>query len=197
MLLSDGLYSNFWGGVDEEYYYKRTDEYQEILEYKKVGEFPVPMIHSAVLVDLSLKNSDLLTFDPVKLSKNQNRNFTGAVDDMIVFGLSANNSKLQMYISNSKLFGYISVPLGPENHYIKDWYQMINIKTNIINYAQVGLLLDSKLAKYVKYPEMDSLTLNKIFMINLDRRTDRKEKMEKNFFEIGLKVERIPAVDGK
>lgn len=197
MLLSDGLYSNFWAGVDEDFYYKRTPEYSEILEYKKVGEFPVPMVHSAVLVDIKLKSSDSLTFDPIRLNKYYpKRNFTGPVDDMIVFGLSASHSGIQMHVSNSDLFGYILVPLAPDTDFFKDWHQMINIKTMIINYAPVGLLLDSRLQKYVKYPDVDTFGLDKMFMINLDRRPDRKAKMELNFFEIGMKVDRIPAVDG-
>lgn len=197
MLLSDGLYSNFWAGVDEEFYYKRTPEYAEILEYKKVGEFPVPMVHSAVLVDIKLKNSDYLTFDPIVLNKYFPKlNFTGPVDDMIVFGLAANSSGIQMHVSNNELFGYILVPLGPDTDFFKDWHQMINIKTMIINYASAGLVLDSRLQKYAKFPDKDTFNLDKIFMINLDRRPERREKMEKNFFEIGMKVDRISAVDG-
>lgn len=34
-------------------------------------------------------------------------------------------------------------------------------------------------------------------MINLERRPERRAKMEKLFLEIGLDVEYFPAVDGK
>ena len=34
-------------------------------------------------------------------------------------------------------------------------------------------------------------------MINLERRPERKDKMEAMFLELGLEVEHFPAVDGK
>lgn len=41
MLKSDGLYANFWSGMTEEYYYKRTEEYKPILNREKKGCFQV------------------------------------------------------------------------------------------------------------------------------------------------------------
>ena len=36
MLTSVGLYSNFWAGMSETYYYQRTDDYKRILQRKQV-----------------------------------------------------------------------------------------------------------------------------------------------------------------
>lgn len=71
MLLSESLYSNFWCGMSEEYYYQRTDEYKEIYHLKKVGSFPVPMVHTAFLVDMNHKGVRNLTFDKSKLQEIQ------------------------------------------------------------------------------------------------------------------------------
>ena len=43
----------------------------------------------------------------------------------------------------------------------------------------------------------DKLSFDRIFMINLERRPERREKMEQMFVELGLEVEHFPAVDGK
>jgi collagen beta-1,O-galactosyltransferase len=43
----------------------------------------------------------------------------------------------------------------------------------------------------------DKLSLNEIFMINLERRKERRQKMELSFKVIGLDVQYFPAVDGK
>lgn len=77
------------------YYYKRTDEYEEILNRKKTGCFPVPMIHSAVLVDLRTQDSDLLTFSPSKIAE-----YDGPTDDIIAFAIGANKTGNNLYCSN-------------------------------------------------------------------------------------------------
>ncbi|KAK2841445.1 hypothetical protein Q7C36_013024 [Tachysurus vachellii] len=52
MLESRSLYSNFWCGITPQGYYKRTPDYQPIREWRRLGCFPVPMIHSTFLLDL-------------------------------------------------------------------------------------------------------------------------------------------------
>lgn len=86
MLLSTTMYSNFWCGMTSSFYYERTEEYPEILNRKKIGCFAVPMVHSAVLIDLRKEASDLLTFEP------NNHDYTGPIDDIITFAVLANKS---------------------------------------------------------------------------------------------------------
>ena len=43
-------YSNFWGGMDKNGYYRRVPEYFEILERQKKGLFQVPMVHTVLLI---------------------------------------------------------------------------------------------------------------------------------------------------
>ena len=87
LLKSDGMYSNFWAGMSDDYYYKRTDEYEPILTRKNTGCFQVPMVHSAVLIDLRTKSSDFLTYDSKKL-----KSYEGPRDDIITFALSASDA---------------------------------------------------------------------------------------------------------
>lgn len=87
MLKSDGLYSNFWCGMTDNYYYKRTSDYAPIVEWKTKGCYQVPMIHSSVLIDLRFQITNYLTFNHSLLP-----NYKGPVDDIIIFAMSANFS---------------------------------------------------------------------------------------------------------
>lgn len=62
-----------------------------------------------------------------------------------------------------------------------------------------GLILPifPTLNKYVSYPLKSKLGMSKIFMINLDRRKDRRELMIESFKELGMEVTVFEAVDGK
>ncbi|NXQ18384.1 GT252 galactosyltransferase, partial [Peucedramus taeniatus] len=72
MLESRSLYSNFWCGITPQAapslwfqgYYKRTLEYPLIREWKRMGCFAVPMVHSTFLIDLRKEASAKLAFYP-------------------------------------------------------------------------------------------------------------------------------------
>lgn len=87
MLKSDGIYSNFWCGMTEKFYYKRTPDYEPIISKKNVGCHEVPMVHTCVLVSLNTQKSDSFTFVPTKL-----KGYNGPHDDIITFALSTNFS---------------------------------------------------------------------------------------------------------
>lgn len=71
-------YSNFWGG-QEDGYYVRSDNYFPIKNREITGTFKVPMVHSAMLMDLRQAASKLLQFWPIMES------YKFAIDDIIVF----------------------------------------------------------------------------------------------------------------
>lgn len=95
LLKSDGLYSNFWAGMTSDYYYLRTKEYEPILFREKKGCFNVPMIHSAVLIDLRKQISDFLTYNPKKLYQ-----YNGPTDDIITFAVGANKTGKLKFFQN-------------------------------------------------------------------------------------------------
>ena len=106
MLSSIGLYSNFWAGMSETFYYERTDDYKKILQRKMVGCHQVPMVHTAVLVDLRQEESDLLTFLPDNIE-----DYPGPRDDIIVFALSATLRSLPLHVCNDRYYGTLTLPL--------------------------------------------------------------------------------------
>ncbi|XP_066250477.1 glycosyltransferase 25 family member [Euwallacea similis] len=191
MLESEGIYSNFWHGMTEDYYYLRTKGYTQILKRENVSCFAVAMIHSCVLVDLRRAESDFLTYRPDKI-----KDYQGPYDDMIAFGLSASLNNIPLYICNEELFGYIPIPLDQDDDMSSDFDHLLNIKMEILNSGQHWHLTKG-LSRYVKLPKKDSMMFDKIFMINLKRRSDRRKRMQLCFEELGLMVEIIDAVDGK
>lgn len=202
MVISDGLYSNFWGGMTSEYYYERTDQYKEIYNYDKQGHFAVPMVHSAVLIDLNDQRSDLLTFNRTILGDRfaipSNELERIPIDDIIIFALSANYSHLPLKITNEHLYGYVTVPLDASENFAKEHAQLINIKIMLLNDEHNGGTVDVEPVydRFLSYPTADTMTFDRIFMINLLRRPERRIRMEKSFKEIGLEVEHMAAIDG-
>uniref|UniRef100_A0A336MPN9 CSON004334 protein n=1 Tax=Culicoides sonorensis TaxID=179676 RepID=A0A336MPN9_CULSO len=199
MLQSESLYTNFWGGMSPNYYYVRTEEYKDIIKHEKIGEFKVPMIHSAVLIDMNLAKISSLTFNKPRLNdmlKKSHQEYHGPNDDIITFAVSSNLSHIPMYISNKLEFGYITVPLDGDETFDKDKEKVTDILLAIVNDMDDVNIVES-MRQFIDFPKKDRLMFSKIFMINLVRRVERRQKMEKNFDLLGLDVEHFAAVDGQ
>ncbi|XP_026761081.2 glycosyltransferase 25 family member [Galleria mellonella] len=190
MLKSDGLYSNFWCGMTEKFYYQRTEDYEPILSREKQGCFEVPMVNTAVLVSLRRKESDLLTYDPRKVN-----NYKGPDDDIIAFAISAKINDISLNICNDRPYGFILVPLEESDEISKDYEQLLNIKLEAVS-RKVPLPLDNYLEEFVSYPKPWKFKCSEIYMINLERRTERRELMEMSFKELGIDAKLFKAIDG-
>ncbi|RVE42164.1 hypothetical protein evm_013183 [Chilo suppressalis] len=191
MLISDGLYSNYWCGMTENYYYKRTDDYMPIRNRETLGCFAVPMVHTAVLISLRRKDSELLTYDPNKI-----HNYSGPDDDIIAFAINAKNNDISLHICNDHIYGFVPVPLEDSDDPKNDKEQLLNIKLEAIS-RHMPLPLDESLADLVEYPQPWKFGCGEIFLINLERRKDRLHLMELSFKELGMDVQLVKAFDGR
>lgn len=191
MLMSDGVYSNFWCGMTENYYYKRTDDYKPILNRKKTGCFDVPMVHSAVLISMRYDVSDKLTYYPSKIT-----NYDGPEDDIIAFALNSKALGIPLYICNEAIYGFVPVPLEDNDPLEKDYEQMLNIKLEAISQG-TPLPLNHMLEEYVTHPNKWKFGCDEIYMINLERRQERRFLMELSFKELGMSVQHFSAIDGR
>ncbi|GAB1285537.1 Procollagen galactosyltransferase 2 [Apodemus speciosus] len=187
MLESRGLYSNFWCGITPQGFYKRTPDYLQIREWRRTGCFPVPMVHSTFLVDLRKEASDKLAFYP------PHQDYTWTFDDIIVFAFSSRQAGIQMYLCNKEHYGYLPIPLKPHQTLQEDIESLIHV--------QIEAMIDrppmepSRFVSVVpKYP--DKMGFDEIFMINLKRRKDRRDRMLRTLYEQEIE-EIIEAVDGK
>lgn len=170
--------------MSKDYYYKRTPDYKKIRNYEVYGEFDVPMVHTAVLINLKLINSNQLTFNKTKLRSFHDKKYTGPTDDIIIFAISANLSDTKMTISNTHSYGYVLVPIDDSDGSEKDFQQVMNTKLFIINYMD-EIILQPSMEQFISYPEKTKLSFSEIYMINLERRTERRDKMDKSFLELG------------
>ncbi|CAO2637217.1 Procollagen galactosyltransferase 2 [Lemmus lemmus] len=188
MLESRGLYSNFWCGITPQGFYKRTPDYLQIREWKRTGCFPVPMVHSTFLIDLRKEASTKLAFHP------PHQDYTWTFDDIIVFAFSSRQAGIQMYLCNKEHYGYLPIPLKPHQTLQEDIENLIHV--------QIEAMIDrppmepSQFVSVVpKYP--DKMGFDEIFMINLKRRKDRRDRMLRTLYEQEIDVKVVEAVDGK
>lgn len=88
------------------------------------------------------------------------------------------------------------VPLEDNDDPKNDYEQLLNIKLEAIG-RHSPLYIDTFLEEYVTYPQMWKFGCSEIYLINLERRTERKKLMEMNFKELGMDVKLFKAVDGR
>ncbi|XP_071446637.1 glycosyltransferase 25 family member [Hetaerina americana] len=191
MLKSDGMYANFWCGMTDDYYYQRTDEYKPILNRERKGCFDVPMVHSSVLIDLRHEASLSLSFKPQNLA-----GYDGPNDDIIVFAQSVKASGTTLNVCNDEVYGYIMVPLEEQNDIEHDYDQLTNLKMEIM-VDQPPLPVSPLLQEFVPRKPKDKMGVDEVYMINLLRRPERRERMNNCFEELGLMATPLDAVDGR
>lgn len=178
--------------MTDDYYYTRTEEYKPILNGDNLGCFEVPMVHTCVLVNLRKIESDLLTYVPSKVPKPNIPN-----DDIIAFALGAKVNNVSLTICNEELFGFVTPPLEKNDELQMDYEQLQNIKVEILNNEVFPYVNDLLLPYVIQTATKDSLGFDKIFMINLLRRPERRKRMLYCFDELALDVEVVDAVDGQ
>ncbi|KAG9343139.1 hypothetical protein JZ751_014111 [Albula glossodonta] len=176
MLESRTLYSNFWCGMTPQGYYKRTPDYVPIRQWKRQGCFPVPMVHSTFLLDLRRQASHTLAFHP------PHPDYSWAFDDIMVFAFSARQADVQMYVCNREHYGYLPVPL-------KAHQTMEDEVESCAHTISEAMRRTSCLSP--------SFRSSQIFLINLKRRQDRRQRMLHTLGVLGIEVTLTEAVDGK
>ncbi|XP_037085406.1 glycosyltransferase 25 family member-like isoform X2 [Pollicipes pollicipes] len=193
MLRSHGAYSNFWAGMDQDFYYKRTERYPVIYKHKEQGCFAVPMIHTCVLADLRLVGSDGLTFVYSKMAVPRGPEN----DDVITFALSARQAGLEMYICNQEDFGQVPIPLEPPEVVSKERLNIVNMKLEtLLEWPPLPVV--PALRRFLPPPvEKTTLGFDHVYMIGLARRQDRRQRMLASFDELGIDAEVVEAVDGR
>ncbi|MED6253595.1 Procollagen galactosyltransferase 2 [Ataeniobius toweri] len=187
MMESRSLYSNFWCGVTPQGYYKRTPDYQPIREWKRLGCFPVPMVHSTFFLDLRRESSRDLAFYP------PHPDYSWAFDDIMVFAFSARQAGVQMYVCNRDHYGFLPVPLKAQQNVEDETESFIHTITE----ALIEHDIDSSQYVYAPPVPPDLMNFDEIFLINLKRRLDRRTRMLKTMSSMGLRATLIDAVDGK
>ncbi|KAL4634742.1 procollagen galactosyltransferase 2-like [Arapaima gigas] len=199
MLESRSLYSNFWCGITPQGYYKRTPDYVPIRERKQLGCFAVPMVHSTFLLDLRRTASQTLAFHP------PHPDYSWAFDDIMVFAFSARQAGVQMYVCNREHYGFLPVPLKPQQRLTEEDESFTHTFTEALTrdtmgFDQVTYHLRGPCGPGVCLPPFSCSRLPQnvqVFLINLKRRLERRQRMLRMLAALGVEATVVDAVDGK
>ncbi|XP_040180703.1 inactive glycosyltransferase 25 family member 3 [Rana temporaria] len=187
MLDSQTGYSNFWCEITPQGFYRRTPDYFPTKNRQRTGCFPVPMVHSTFLLDLRKEETHKLAFYP------PHPNYTWSYDDIIVFAFSYLASGVQGYICNHHRYGYVNIPALPHQEIEDDKLNFAHmiLEAMVEGYPFVSSQYVSPLPK-----NPDKMGFDEVFLINLLRRPERRERMLRSLYEQEISNRVIDAVDG-
>ncbi|XP_069121239.1 procollagen galactosyltransferase 1-like isoform X1 [Argopecten irradians] len=196
-------YSNFWGGMTDSGYYERSDDYFDMVHREIIGCLQVPMVHSALLINLRHLQTGQIAYYPAP------ENYDGPYDDIIIFAYSVKAAGLYMYVLNTEYFGKVLIPL--------DYYHTLQEERDHFTYVKLeaddaDFIFEElgprrypvKRPPLVRSPHVDvkevvpdKMAFDEIYMINLVRRPQRRERMLRSLKELGLQVTIFDAIDGR
>ena len=150
------------------------------------------MIHSAVLVNLRHTESDLLTYIPENIE-----NYPGPRDDIIVFALSARLRDIPLTVCNDHYYGSVSLPLedGQTLEHDRDILLSMLLEVTARSSPVIPKQIFQNYA--LEAPAQTKLGVDMVYMVNLDRRQDRFNRMKYNFDMLGIDFHHVSAVDGR
>ncbi|XP_058843079.1 probable inactive glycosyltransferase 25 family member 3 isoform X2 [Acipenser ruthenus] len=168
-------------------YYRRTAEYFPTKHRHRRGCYPVPMVHSTFLLDLRKEGVKKLAFHP------PHPDYSWPFDDIIAFAFSCRVSGVQMYLCNKQRYGYLNVPAKPHQTNEDDRGNFVHL--------QLEAMIDGPPmypSKHVFLPPRhpDKMGLDEVYLINLRRRPDRRDRMVRTLYEQDIDVKVMDAVDG-
>uniref|UniRef100_A0AAR2IUD2 Glycosyl transferase family 25 domain-containing protein n=1 Tax=Pygocentrus nattereri TaxID=42514 RepID=A0AAR2IUD2_PYGNA len=188
MLDSQSAYSNYWCGITPQGYYRRTAEYFPTRNRYRTGCFPVPMVHSTMLLDLRKEGTKKLAFHPPHKDYSCPYGWSLQLERVCCV-----YPEVQMYLCNKERYGYLNVPAKPHQ----------TVEDDRINFVHLYLeaLIDGPpmyVSRYVHVPpkQTDLMGFDEIYLINLRRRPDRRERMLWSLYELEINAKVVDAVDG-
>ncbi|CAI2348285.1 unnamed protein product [Caenorhabditis sp. 36 PRJEB53466] len=159
---------------------------EALLERKNVREeilsFALPLA-----IELSVMDSSYLTFDRQNLPF-----YEGADDPSEVFVTSAQNMGIPLWADNQADYGIFVNPSLD-----------IDERRNTIRYHIADFIADELTPPFVSksvrpyQPDPTKLGVDKIYLINLNRRTERLDRMHKIFDLLGVEYTVMEATDGQ
>lgn len=107
---------------------------------------------------------------------------------------------MKLYICNDIQYGFTQTPpnkYDKEVNFIEvEKKNLLNLKMELIT-SGTPLPLDDDLEIYVQYPSPGSFRLDETYVLNLERRPERRRLMELSLKELGLKYKMFKAIDYK
>ncbi|KAG7251843.1 hypothetical protein CRUP_022207, partial [Coryphaenoides rupestris] len=168
-------------------YYRRTAEYFPTRQRQRLGCFPVPMVHSTMLLDLRKEGMKELAFFP------PHKDYSWPYDDIIVFAFSCRAADIQMYLCNKERYGFLNVPAKPHHTLEDDQLNFVHLHLESI--IEGPRMYPSRIV-HMFPKKRDLVGFDEIYLINLRRRADRRDRMLFSLNELEVDVKVVDAVDG-
>ena len=185
------LFSNFWGALSEKGYYQRSEDYVNILMREKIGTFRVPIIHSVLLLHLRDTQVRKLRYWPPAPGYES---IYSRREDLLILLVSAAQYGVDLYITNQRRYGHMFLPTAFNSlTQARDYFVDFSAE-NLVDYPPLPA---SAHLDPVPPASLDSMQVDKIFLINLVRRPERRERMQAVLKLLRLEYELFEAVDGK
>lgn len=163
------------------------DEYFSLIyDRKKIGCFRVSGLKESFLIDLK----------SLKLDKDLETNFETLSDDEEISEL-AKKINLPMFVCNRDEYGYLPDSIKDKNqafihlrieHLLKGPNKTYNTPLKVSKNIDENLILKAKQTK---------LGFDEIYIINLERRQDRRKRIESTLDDLGITYKIVKAVDGR
>ncbi|OQV23556.1 Glycosyltransferase 25 family member [Hypsibius exemplaris] len=178
-------YGNFWCNVTEQNRYIWSQDCSHVFEFESIGLFDVALVHSAVLIDIKFPETARIRFaSDLTVPSRRHQKLL----------LETSRAGLKMTLTNVKQYGYClpSLPAG----------SVFQNQADAVRNLQLEILVgggELPRSRHIplEHEDLDTLDFDHIYLINLDRRPERRVRLEKSFSVLGLEVERIQAVDGR
>ncbi|XP_075041197.1 inactive glycosyltransferase 25 family member 3 [Mixophyes fleayi] len=187
MLDTQTGFSNFWCGITPQGFYRRTADYYPTRNRQRTGCFPVPMVHSTFLLDLRKEESHTLAFYP------PHPHYTWTFDDVIVFAYSCLASGVQAFVCNRQRYGYLNVPAQPQQGLEDDKLNFVHLTLEAM-VEGFPFVTSQYVSPLPKLP--DKMGFDEIYLINLLRRPEKRERMLRSLNEQEISCHVLDAVDG-
>ncbi|NXV55771.1 GT253 glycosyltransferase, partial [Molothrus ater] len=211
MLDSQTFYSNFWCGITPQGFYRRTADYFPTKNRQRRGCFRVPMVYATFLIDLRKEETSHLAFYP------PHPNYTWAFDDIIVFAYSCQEAGegdgafggcrgwggcaahlshpagVEVHVCNQHHFGYINVPVKAHQTLEDDHANFVHLTLEAM--VDGPPMQRSRHISLLPRP-LTKMGFDEIFLINLVRRPDRRQRMLASLQELEIIPRVVDAVDG-
>ncbi|CAG0886610.1 unnamed protein product [Cyprideis torosa] len=168
--------------------------YEDIRNQEILGTFPVPVVDHCYLINMKMVGPRMLTFDKTKLKVVTD---VPLQDMMNVFSLSAKVHNINIYIVNNDMFGYMPPPLDVGETIEDDEERVMSAAIHAGAFHWEYPFEQDIFDGYEQLIDWDNLGIEEVFVINLERRSEKKSFMEKAVPQsVGWFPEFISAFDG-
>ncbi|XP_058015603.1 inactive glycosyltransferase 25 family member 3 [Ahaetulla prasina] len=188
MMDSQTYYSNFWCGITPQGYYRRTADYFPTKNRQRLGCFALPMVFGTFLIDLRKDDTTHLAFYP------PHPTYAWPFDDINVFAYSCQVAGAEMFLCNQERFGYINVPMGSHQTLEEEEIQFVHL---VLEAIVDGPPMARSRHLYVPPKHPTKIGFDEVFLINLARRPDRRQRMLEALSELEIDPLVVDAIDGR